>query len=529
MRSVIFGVDGLTFRVLHPMIQRGELPHFRRLGEEGCEAILASKYPPLTPPAWVSLSTGMKPASHGVYDFWEYLEQTEDGSVGSNARKTRVQTHRKGGKAIWNILSEYGKYSLVINVPMTYPPEPINGIMVSGYMTPSVEVEFTYPRSFKEELFHVVPGYQIDLNHDEMDNMNLTGQSDQLIDATLRMTERRIELLSYLLKEKPWDHCYIAFVGPDRLQHPLWQGISAMDERATAYFRVLDKGLGLVLDQLQPEDCLFVVSDHGFQGINQTFAINDYLQRKGLLKLLAHAPGLSMGRSQVKHLLKRSGLLPLARQIKTLLRQRGLVKEAIGDVTRPFLMDLDWERTEAYVPSLSGYPGGFVDIFFRENASSERVLEVAEDLKRQTHPRTGQRLVDAVYTNEVYGEGPFALHEPHLLVLPTEGITFRMDLGNRDLWEEASHVRGTHQKEGVLYAYGGGIKRGYQAGPAEIFDLVPTLLYSMRLPFPHGFDGEVIEDLFTEERKQAEHPLIAAGRENDVSPTRKKLKKLLDK
>src|SRR6266516_125206 len=302
MRSVILGVDGLTFRVLHPMIQCGELPHFRRLSEQGCEAVLASKYPPLTPPAWISLSTGMKPAAHGVYDFWEYQEQPEDGS-GEGGRKARVQTQRKGGKAIWNILSEYGRQSLVINVPMTYPPEPINGIMVSGFMTPSEEVEFTYPHSVKEELFRVVPGYQIDLNHDEMDNMNLTGQSERLIAATLRMTERRIELISYLLKEKPWDLCYVAFVGPDRLQHPLWQKISTMDERATEYFRVLDKGLGMILDQLQPEDCLFVVSDHGFQGINQTFAINDFLQRKELLKLRAEASSRDAGRAQVKYLL----------------------------------------------------------------------------------------------------------------------------------------------------------------------------------------------------------------------------------
>src|SRR5574340_956627 len=98
MRVVILGVDGLTFRVLHPMIRREELPNFRRVSEEGCEAILSSKYPPLTPPAWVSLSTGMKPAVHGVYDFWEYQEQGEGG-----AHTARVVTHRKGGKAIWNI------------------------------------------------------------------------------------------------------------------------------------------------------------------------------------------------------------------------------------------------------------------------------------------------------------------------------------------------------------------------------------------------------------------------------------------
>src|SRR5438552_19072221 len=163
MRTVIFGVDGLTFRIIHPLIERGELPNFRRLQQEGCEAILESKYPPLTPPAWTSLSTGLKPAHHGVYDFWTYDEWQERNST----RKARVQTKRKGGKAIWNILSEYGKQVLVINVPMTYPPETVNGIMVSGYLTPGDDVDFTFPQTFKEELFKVVPDYQIDVQfHD---------------------------------------------------------------------------------------------------------------------------------------------------------------------------------------------------------------------------------------------------------------------------------------------------------------------------------------------------------------------------
>src|SRR5712692_5397663 len=125
MRTVIFGVDGLTFRVLHPLMVRGELPNLQKITQQGCEAILKSQYPPLTPPAWTSISTGLKPASHGVYDFWTY----EDGQGSGANRKAHVLTRRKGGKAIWNILSEYGKQVLVINIPTTYPPEAVNGIM----------------------------------------------------------------------------------------------------------------------------------------------------------------------------------------------------------------------------------------------------------------------------------------------------------------------------------------------------------------------------------------------------------------
>lgn len=149
MRTVIFGVDGLTFRILHPLIASGKLPHFEKLAREGCEAILESKYPPLTPPAWMSLSTGLRPSGHGVYDFWTYDDMQDYWSE----RKAHIVTHRKSGKAIWNILSEYGKKVLILNVPTTYPPETVDGIMVSGYTTPGPNVDFTYPTDFKTELF----------------------------------------------------------------------------------------------------------------------------------------------------------------------------------------------------------------------------------------------------------------------------------------------------------------------------------------------------------------------------------------
>src|SRR5213080_5208270 len=174
MRTVIFGADGLTFRVLHPLMERGELPNFRRLQQEGCEVILESKYPPLTPPAWTSLSTGLKPARHGVYDYWIYADEQNEQKRGVT-HSVHVQTQRRAEKAIWNILSEYGKQVLVINVPATYPPETVNGIMVSGYLTPSADVDFTYPTTFKEELFRVVPDYIIDLG-DIYERLRVSGK-----------------------------------------------------------------------------------------------------------------------------------------------------------------------------------------------------------------------------------------------------------------------------------------------------------------------------------------------------------------
>ncbi len=519
MRTIIFGVDGLTFRILHPLIERGELPNFKKLREQGCEAVLESKYPPLTPPAWTSLSTGVKPARHGVYDFWTYEDQPE----GEFARNAHAQTRRKGGKAIWNLLSEYGKQVLVVNVPVTYPPEVVNGIMVSGYMTPSSEVDFTYPASFKEELYRVVPDYQIDLELRGV--FRQPNALDRLIDATLFMTERRIELITYMLREKPWDFAYVAFVGPDRLQHSLWAEISALDQRATEYFRLLDHGLGLVLEQLGPDDALFVVSDHGFQGAKQFFNINEYLYTKGLLTPSSLDQLHRAHRSaSVKHLLKQTRLITLARKVKRALKHSGALKVAQGDVYHPEQDHIDLDHTSAYVPSLSGYPGSYVDIVFKEGVDAEIVAALREDLKRQVSPYNGKPLVADIYTNEVFGEGPYAPREPHLLLLPNDGITFRMELGSKWLWSETSDVRGTHQKDGVLYAYGGGIKQGFQAPHAEIYDLVPTVLHSMGLPLPQAFDGRVLDELFTQQ-KPVEQTQDA---KSETGLVQRKLKKLLE-
>ncbi len=523
MRTVLFGVDGLTFRILHPLIDRGDLPNFRKLSEKGCEAILESKYPPVTPAAWTSLSTGVRPAAHGVYDFWEY-EEEQSGA----ARKARVQTHRKGAKAIWNILSDYNKQVLVINVPVTYPPDTVNGVMVSGYLTPSSEVDFTYPLSFKEELFNAVPNYMIDLEHDDMFSMKLTGKSDPLIDATLRMTERRIQLTLYLMKEKPWDFCYVAFVGADRLQHPLWDDIIALDTRATEYFRLLDHGLGLILEQLGPDDSLFIVSDHGFQGATRFFDINEYLYGKGLLALSSSSQRSQASRyTTLKHTLKQVSLLSLARKTKRMLKKTGAIQEYMGDVLQPVLTGIDWEQTRAYVPSMSGFLGGYADIFLDHKLDETSLTDLCEDLKRLHHPRTGQPLIDAIYTTEVFGKGPYAPREPHLLILPTDGITFRMSLGNTRLWDDANTTRGTHQKDGVLYAYGKGIKQGFKAPNAELYDIVPTVLHSLGLPLPGPFDGRVLDELFVE-RKQIEQTSPVAVDGTGSSFVRSRLKKLLE-
>src|SRR5581483_7732614 len=235
MRVLLFGIDGLAFCVLDPMIERGLLPNFARVRNEGAWGILRSTTPPMTPPAWMSIATGLLPAGHGVYDFWGYerkgggakADAINHVATGRDAGVVQrrgerigpaayVMTHRRGGKAIWNILSEWGKQVVVANVPLTYPPEPVNGIMLSGYMAPDTRANVTYPSSFKDELLRVAPNYQIDL-----DPAVSGGQIGDPLAETLKMTRERLKMFRLALS-KGWDFCFLACSGADRIQHLRW-------------------------------------------------------------------------------------------------------------------------------------------------------------------------------------------------------------------------------------------------------------------------------------------------------------------
>src|SRR5579885_2034675 len=228
MRVLLFGIDGLAFCVLDPMIERELLPNFARVRSEGTRGILRSTTPPMTPPAWMSIATGLLPAGHGVYDFWGYERKKEGDSLYEGSDKSDainrvatakgerptayVMTHRKGGKAVWNILSEWGKQVVVANVPLTYPPEPVNGIMLSGYMAPDTRANVTYPASFKDELLRVAPDYQIDL-----DPAVSGGQIGDPLAETLKMTRERLKMFRLALS-KGWDFCFLACSGAGRIE-----------------------------------------------------------------------------------------------------------------------------------------------------------------------------------------------------------------------------------------------------------------------------------------------------------------------
>ena len=150
-RVLIIGLDGATFDVLGPMIERGRMPNLAAIIREGASGVLNSTQPPITPAAWTTFMTGKGPGRHGIVDFERYDVRTN--------RLTFNSTMEIREKTFWDILSEKGFRVGSINLPMTYPPKRVNGFMISGFDAPSMEAEFTYPRDLKDEILRRFPDY----------------------------------------------------------------------------------------------------------------------------------------------------------------------------------------------------------------------------------------------------------------------------------------------------------------------------------------------------------------------------------
>lgn len=130
-KVMVIGLDGATFRVIDPLVARGELPGLARLMAGGTRGTLESTLPPLSPTAWASFITGKNPGKHGIFDFLRRRPGSYE-FLPVNGASIRART-------LWSRLSEGGVRVGVVNVPMTYPPPPVNGFIISGMDSPRLD------------------------------------------------------------------------------------------------------------------------------------------------------------------------------------------------------------------------------------------------------------------------------------------------------------------------------------------------------------------------------------------------------
>ncbi|MFH1135251.1 MAG: alkaline phosphatase family protein [Pseudomonadota bacterium] len=460
-RVLIIGLDGAEPALIFDR-WRDKLPNFSALMENGLYGPLASTEPPVTVPAWASMLSSKDPGQLGLYGFRNRLDHAYRPLAVASSTWIKEKT-------LDMILSRRRLSSIMLGVPLSYPPRPLRGLMVSGPLTPGKDVVFTYPPGLARELDQAAGGeYIIDAHGFR------TTDKKPLLDRIIRMTESRFKVASHLMTRHPWDFFMMVEMGPDRIHHGFWRYFDPahklfqpgheLEPAVLDYYRLLDGLVGRLVDRA-PRDCLvMVVSDHGGQAMDGGFALNRWLGEEGLLTL-KDIPG----------------------------KQTALTPEMI-----------DWSRTRAW-----GEGGYYGRIFFnvagrepqgvvaaRELESFSRELrEKIENLKTPEGAAMGNRVLTPqdIY-REVNGAPPDLLvYFGDLKYRSLGGVggagglfSLENDTGPDDANHSPNGIAIMSEKGGA-----GSVASGFRTG-LSLYDVAPTVLNYLGLDVPADMIGRVI-------------------------------------
>ena len=528
-RLIIFGVDGGTLEIVRPLVAKGLLPNFARVMERGVAGELGSTFPPMTFPAFTTFMTGKNPGGHGVFDFFERVPGRYGVRfVNANSRRSRT---------LWRMLSDAGRRVAVIGFPVTYPPEPINGIMISGFDAPGIGAKADrtcfYPTSFYEELRREVGDYVITPT---VDMLRAEQHPSEGINAILETIERKVRTALYVQSREQWDCFAFMLIESDFAGHRYWKYYDPGSPQFRAgapeelrnglpkVYSAIDDALGRIM-AADPEAGVLIFSDHGFGGAStKTIFLNRFLEQRGLLKFAAgSARDGSLG-ARVRlsgrlaaSRLKDIGLHYMPERLRTPLLRSMKIGNQIESRIR--FGGIDWRGTCAYSDESPYFPALWVNLAGRESAGlvapdkyDETCSRVAAALESWRDPETGQPLVrrvyrrDEIYRGEQVGRAPDLLiewnHDSGYSYLSGRSLE---DLSGQSVRRLAPHEfhshematrGGSHRPNGLLMAAGGAFTSHAALQSASLSDLAPTVLFCQGLGIPQEMEGRVLSELF---------------------------------
>jgi predicted AlkP superfamily phosphohydrolase/phosphomutase len=261
---------------------RAELPNLDSLMRRGVWGEFESCIPPITVPAWTVMTSSHDPGQLGIYGFRNRADYSyENMSIATNLA---VKVDR-----VWDILSRAGKQVIVVGVPPSYPPRPVNGVMVGCFLTPSVQSNYTYPANLKAEIASLVGEYPVDVPNFRTDD------KDYLLRQIYEMTEKHFRVIQHLMTTRPWDFFMFVEMGTDRIHHGFWKFMdpahpkyvpgNPYQDAIRDYYHVVDREIGELLELLDDETVVLVVSDHGAKHLEGGICLNEWLIQRGYLTL----------------------------------------------------------------------------------------------------------------------------------------------------------------------------------------------------------------------------------------------------
>jgi len=527
-RVFIIGWDGATFDLIKPWVAEGKLPNIAAIMNEGTVGPLRSTMPPMTFPAWSSFMTGKNPGKHGIFDFTRQRPGKYEIEF--------VNGGQRQSASFWQILSEAGRKVISISVPCTYPPEPVNGVMISGFDAPGlggsgsrVDSRGMHPPELFQEIDREVGGHPI--GSFPMAEIN-QGRPDLAIQKILEAIREKAATTKYLMQNHPWDVCMILFGESDGVGHHFWKYCDpesplftndppGQEDSIFKVYEELDRQIGELRELLPEDTTILMMSDHGFGGVsNAVLYPNCWLHEQGLLDFRG---GASKRYSRILDAIKLRAVAFLPSKVKRMLYR--FAKGRLGKIESAVRYSMiEWQGTKAYFEENPYYPVLWINLKGRQPDGTvvpgaeyetlrDRLIEKLEDWR---HPETGEKIVEKAYKREEIYSGSSLENAPDIVVKwnEHENYTYAFKLSSKSEsmnWTEdvdpnkAENLvfftgkSGSHRDDGIFLAHGPGIRQAAVIENAKIIDLAPTILHLLDVPVPEDMDGKVLEDVFSEE------------------------------
>jgi len=436
---------------------RDKLPNLRRMMELGVYGKLESSDPPITIPAWTVMASSRSPGVLGLYGFRHRRDNSYKDIWIASSRRVRA-------KRLWDHVADSGGKSCLVGIPPSYPPFPVDGWLVGGFITPDTKRNYTYPEELAKEIEDLVGEYPVDVEFRIEDKRNL-------VRDLFEMTEKHFEVLKHLASTKDWSFFMFVEIGLDRVHHAFWKYFdeshylhesgSEFETVVEDYYVFLDTKVGELLELLDNDTIVFVASDHGGKPMKGAFCINTWLVEQGLLKL----------------------------------------KEPVSKVSRLTEVDVNWENTVAW-----GWGGYYARVFLNlkgreahgvvEPEDYERVRDGIADKLRAIRGPEGEEWNNIVLKPEdIY---PECRGDPPDLMVYFDDLYWRSagTMGHGRLYlpeNDTGPDDAVHDKMGMYILYDPKKDLSGRTEDLNILDVAPTLMSAMGMAVPPEMEGRVLD------------------------------------
>ncbi len=429
-RVVLLGLDGTPYTLARQFIKDGAMPNLARLVGGGTLLQMDTSIPDISSVAWTSFMTGANPGRHGIYGFLD-LQPNSYKIYFPNSRHIKCET-------IWGALGRAGRRSVVINVPSTYPAQPLNGVLVSGFVAVDLN-KATYPPELVPRLREM--DYRINVNARKVQQSH-----DALMEDVLTTLDRRVKALLYLFDKEQWDLFIGVITETDRLQHffmdAIADGAHKYHDAFRDFYRRVNGFIGQVAERLG-DDLLMIMSDHGFTPIKQQVYLNRWLEDNGFLKLKENARTI----------------------------------EEIAEGSVAFALD----PGRVYLNYKGKYPGGSVN-----RGDARRIIDEIKTGLSEINAG-GDRVVQRIYERDELFSGPVVEQAPDLCVQSVYGYDLKGAVNKRELMDREVFT-GMHTQDDSTF-YISAPADSLRDGKPHITDVAPTLLAALNVPAPDSMDG----------------------------------------